>query len=330
MKPTLYPDGFPSVYDELKTFYPVFYRDVFEMDAIWRVCGGGLDEVEDATDSVANNTFISLMDENAISLMETFLGITSTTKKDLETRRKLVASYFLGADHIGAPEIKEITSAFTSGECEVAFKDGTVYIHIKADINDTPATDDYYSILRKRIPAHLGVDTDVEVEFSHTVYFGSNAFQNDRYSVIPPAPIPQSGKGTLYLGGMVGQNDRVTVDLHRQPGLSFEAGFFVAQTGAESTSITVQPKAAEQLSTEVSLYMGAGLVESTHVSTDLALQYQRPTGETTVLSGGGLAESSHFTVDPTPVTRLEEDATVYSGGGIIENTHYTIQTQGGN
>ena len=35
MKPTLYPNGFPSAYEELKTFYPVFYRDVFEMDAIW-------------------------------------------------------------------------------------------------------------------------------------------------------------------------------------------------------------------------------------------------------------------------------------------------------
>ena len=47
MKPTLYPNGFPSAYEELKTFYPVFYRDVFEMDAIWRAAGGGLDEIED-------------------------------------------------------------------------------------------------------------------------------------------------------------------------------------------------------------------------------------------------------------------------------------------
>lgn len=41
MKPTLYPNGFPSAYEELKTFYPVFYRDVFEMDAIWRAPEAG-------------------------------------------------------------------------------------------------------------------------------------------------------------------------------------------------------------------------------------------------------------------------------------------------
>ena len=41
MKPTLYPNGFPNVYEELKTFYPVFYRDVFEMDAIASCYIGG-------------------------------------------------------------------------------------------------------------------------------------------------------------------------------------------------------------------------------------------------------------------------------------------------
>lgn len=55
MKPTLYPNGFPSAYEELKTFYPVFYRDVFEMDAIWRAAGGGLDEIEDGVDAILHD-----------------------------------------------------------------------------------------------------------------------------------------------------------------------------------------------------------------------------------------------------------------------------------
>lgn len=119
MKPTLYPNGFPSAYEELKTFYPVFYRDVFEMDAIWRTCGGGLDEIEDDVDRVANSTYISLMDEKALVQMETFLGIPPDSSRTLEERRKLVSSYFLGVGHIGAREIKEIAKAFTEGKCEV-------------------------------------------------------------------------------------------------------------------------------------------------------------------------------------------------------------------
>lgn len=105
MKPTLYPNGFPSVYDELKTFYPVFYRDVFEMDAIWRAAGGKLDEIEAGVDAAANDTFISMMDAAALSDMEAFLDIAPNKNRTLEVRRKLVASYFVGANHIGAPEM---------------------------------------------------------------------------------------------------------------------------------------------------------------------------------------------------------------------------------
>ena len=87
MKPTLYPNGFPSAYEELKTFYPVFYRDVFEMDAIWRAAGGGLDEIEDGVDAVVNNNFVSLMDTDTLAQMETFLGIPLNQKHTLEARR---------------------------------------------------------------------------------------------------------------------------------------------------------------------------------------------------------------------------------------------------
>ena len=170
MKPTLYPNGFPSAYEELKTFYPVFYRDVFEMDAIWRAAGGGLDEIEDGVDAVVNNNFVSLMDTDALAQMETFLGIPLNQKRTLEARRKLVASYFIGGNHIGAREIKDITRAFTEGTCEVSFVGGTVYIHVKSDIKDTPPEDDYYYILRKKIPAHLGVYTNIEIEFSERLY----------------------------------------------------------------------------------------------------------------------------------------------------------------
>ena len=192
MKPTLYPNGFPSAYEELKTFYPVFYRDVFEMDAIWRAAGGGLDEIEDGVDAVVNNNFVSLMDADALAQMETFLGIPLNQKRTLEARRKLVASYFIGGNHIGAREIKDITRAFTEGTCEVSFVGGTVYIHVKSDIKDTPPEDDYYYILRKKIPAHLGVYTNIEIEFSERLYVGSNALEGNRYDIVPPPPVGQS------------------------------------------------------------------------------------------------------------------------------------------
>lgn len=301
MKPTLYPNGFPSAYEELKTFYPVFYRDVFEMDAIWRTCGGGLDEIEDDVDRVANSTYISLMDEKALVQMETFLSIPPDSGRTLEERRKLVSSYFLGVGHIGAREIKEIAKAFTEGKCEVSFSNGEVYIHIKADISDTPPADDFFFILRKKIPAHLGVNTEIEIEFTENLYVAANAMQNDRYIVGPEKLKKLSAAGQVYAGAATMQNDRYTVQPHPQPGLSFETGIFSAMTVMASSRTAIQPTGPEHLIAETGLYTGAGAIENTRYHIDLA---------------------------PGNI-RLEAAATARTGCGIVENTHYIVQSQGG-
>ena len=296
MKPTLYPNGFPSAYEELKTFYPVFYRDVFEMDAIWRVCGGGLDIIEANVDAVANSTFISLMDEAALALMEVFLGVPSDPSRSIEDRRKLVSSYFLGTGHIGAPEIKEITRAFTEGQCEVAFEGGAVYIHIKAEITDTPPADDYFYILRKKIPAHLGVNTELEIEFNENLYVGSNALQSDRYTVGPELPKPQSAEGTVYTGNAVMQSDHYTVEPHPQPGLSFETGLFAASAMAAFARTTVQPKAPEELAVEAALTTRTGVIENARISVDLTLEDSQLEATDTARVGCGIVENTHYIV----------------------------------
>ena len=271
MKPTLYPNGFPSAYEELKTFYPVFYRDVFEMDAIWRAAGGGLDEIEDGVDAVVNNNFVSLMDTDALAQMETFLDIPLNQKRTLEARRKLVASYFIGGNHIGAREIKDITRAFTEGTCEVSFVGGTVYIHVKSDIKDTPPEDDYYYILRKKIPAHLGVYTNIEIEFSERLYVGSNALEGNQYDIVPPPPVGQSAAGELRTGSYITQSDRTGIDLHPQPGLSFETGLHAAAVVLESSKTAVDLPAPERRSAQNVLHARTGMVESSRTAADMIL-----------------------------------------------------------
>ena len=142
MKPTLYPNGFPSAYEELKTFYPVFYRDVFEMDAIWRAAGGGLDEIEDGVDAVVNNNFVSLMDTDTLAQMETFLGIPLNQKRTLEARRKLVALYFIG---------------YTGASSSVEFKNSRIYVKLFPNDNSTFLSSDVMECLKRKIPAHLSL-----------------------------------------------------------------------------------------------------------------------------------------------------------------------------
>lgn len=157
MKPTLYPNGFPSAYEELKTFYPVFYRDVFEMDAIWRAAGGGLDEIEDGVDTVVNNNFVSLMDTDTLAQMETFLGIPLNQKRTLEARRKLVALYFIGGNHIGSQEIKDIVFGYTGASSSVEFKNSRIYVKLFPNDNSTFLSSDVMECLKRKIPAHLSL-----------------------------------------------------------------------------------------------------------------------------------------------------------------------------
>ena len=157
MKPTLYTNGFPSAYEELKTFYPVFYRDVFEMDAIWRAAGGKLNEIEVGVDAAANDTFISMMDAAALSDMETFLDIVPNKNRTLEVRRKLVASYFVGANHIGAPEIKELVRGYTGDTPEVKFSKGRIYVCISPPYESAFFSSDIIECLLRKIPAHLAL-----------------------------------------------------------------------------------------------------------------------------------------------------------------------------
>lgn len=299
MKPTLYPNGFPSAYEELKTFYPVFYRDVFEMDAIWRAAGGGLDEIEDGVDAVVNNNFVSLMDTDALAQMETFLGIPLNQKRTLEARRKLVASYFIGGNHIGAREIKDITRAFTEGTCEVSFVGGTVYIHVKSDIKDTPPEDDYCYILRKKIPAHLGVYTNIEIEFSERLYVGSNALEGNRYDIVPPPPVGQSAAGELRTGSYITQSDRTGIDLHPQPGLSFETGLHAAAVVLESSKTAVDLPAPERRSAQNALHARTGMVESSRTAADMILYSGREDiAESTVRTGAAYAQTTFVAIAP--------------------------------
>lgn len=328
MKPTLYPNGFPSAYEELKTFYPVFYRDVFEMDAIWRAAGGGLDEIEDGVDAVVNNNFVSLMDTDALAQMETFLGIPLNQKRTLEARRKLVASYFIGGNHIGAREIKDITRAFTEGTCEVSFVGGTVYIHVKSDIKDTPPEDDYYYILRKKIPAHLGVYTNIEIEFSEQLYVGSNALEGNRYDIVPPPPVGQSAAGELHTGSYITQSDRTGIDLHPQPGLSFETGLHAAAVVLESSKTAVDLPAPERRSAQNALHARTGMVESSRTAADMILYSDREdSAESTVRTGAAYAQTTLVAI--APAFQQERAAAAYTartGCGVIENTHYSFSS----
>ena len=88
----LNPNRFPSVYDELISFYPDYYLRIKEMQAILRAQGTLADGLVSAIDLIVDNNFIESAHLDMIERLETFLGI-SPMSNDLDERRQYIMSY---------------------------------------------------------------------------------------------------------------------------------------------------------------------------------------------------------------------------------------------
>ncbi len=156
----LNPNRLPSVYDELVTFYPDFYRDVREMQAILRAEGAIADGLVQAIDIIIDNNFILTAHADLIERMEQFFEITPFTD-NLEERRQTLLSYFIGFGHVSATMIKALIKAFTQEDSSVSFnmKDANdnyiLQIEIKKKHGVNPNWENVYNLLDKRIPAHI-------------------------------------------------------------------------------------------------------------------------------------------------------------------------------
>lgn len=153
----LYDNAFPTLYEEIKRYYPVWYWDVQEMDAIWRVQGGQLEQVRNAVESLIADQFIATSDAATITALEEFLGIAEDSSRTMSDRRQLLNALLSGNSHIGTPEIKEMVAAFTEGEIDVHFDRGEVAVEVKRELAGRFNRADCARVLYSRLPAHLSL-----------------------------------------------------------------------------------------------------------------------------------------------------------------------------
>lgn len=160
----LYDNAWPTTYEEIKRFYPVWYRDVLEMDAIWRVQGRELDGVRATVEGLVNNGYILTADLPTITSLEDFLRLVPEPGQSLDERRRTVVAYVRGLEHIGAPEIRSIVSAFTAGTVEVSFHAGIIGIKTSCQESEILSLAGYLKVLYARIPTHLRLALTVEIK----------------------------------------------------------------------------------------------------------------------------------------------------------------------
>lgn len=174
----LYDNAYPSVYEEIKTWYPVWYRDVLEMDAIWRVWGGQLDEIQAGIIQAIDNNFINHCDIQTLGKFEEFLGIQYDGARTVDERRRAIRAYFIGGNHIGKKEIQELISIFTDGaasELEFAPSKETGKNRLTIYVDRKPGPQirygDIFAALGRKIPAHLVF----ELMLKYTIPIGAAA-----------------------------------------------------------------------------------------------------------------------------------------------------------
>ena len=151
----LYENAFPDVYEEIKTWYPVWYREILEMDALWRVWGKHLDEIQAGIIRAVDNNFIGYADAQTITKLEHFLDVDYDGPRTLAERRDVIKAFFIGQGRIGRREITDLIAVFTNGEIEVAFFEGTIQITVTRNFGDRFNLFDCRLVLDRRIPAHL-------------------------------------------------------------------------------------------------------------------------------------------------------------------------------
>lgn len=166
-----YDKYYENNFEELITYYPRFYRDVFEMVEILKAHGGIADELEANIEQTYLNSFIDYADDDTIEQLEKFLNIGLNKSRTLEERRRLVKSYFVGFGKVSASMLAEMIQSYTGASVDVKFEpfdeegNNMLYIHFQRGDEPTLYMGDINLLLSKKIPAHIQYQAAVTYHF---------------------------------------------------------------------------------------------------------------------------------------------------------------------
>lgn len=219
----LYEKYYKSNYEELITYYPRYYREVFEMVEILKAFGRVSDGLEADIEQAYLNNFILTADAETIKVWEGMLDITYTKKLTLDQRKRVVIARIMGYGHIGEPEIRGIIANYTERAVAVDFAKGVVFITIEGEIFDEM---NLWNTLLRRIPAHLALNVKVHIQRTFRqridVHFGGAA---GAHFTLAPVGEDRVSRRQLYVGH----------------GGRAEAEFTTAPVGEDRTSRTALP-----------------------------------------------------------------------------------------
>lgn len=174
---------YKNSYEELLSFYPKFYRGVYEMEEILKTDGELCDQLESNIEQTLANSFIDSADESTIALWEDFLGISLMKHRTVEERRRMVRSFVVGTGKISATSIIEMIKSYTNADVEVRFEssdeegNNRLYIDFDRGSNSNVYISDIENLISRKIPAHIDYKLSMNFGWESELAFGF-AFQS--------------------------------------------------------------------------------------------------------------------------------------------------------
>lgn len=147
-----YDKYYKNCYEELRTYYPLFYENVYEMQEILKTFGKLSDDLEAVIEQTFLNNFILHADSETLKIWENIFNISYSDNLPLEQRRRVVIGYISGEKHIGEQEIRSLFSTYKSVLQEISLENGIVKIHAVGAVFDER---NFFKTFLKIIPAHL-------------------------------------------------------------------------------------------------------------------------------------------------------------------------------
>lgn len=194
-------NGFNNNYDELKTYYPIFYLDIFEMNELLKTYGSLLDDLVNAIDLTINNNFVLTADEPTITKFERFLMLKINRNKSLDSRKRLILALLSNYGKLSASKIKEIIFTLCGANSDIVFEDSLLKIDIHRENILSINFSDIFEILSRKIPAHLGFIAKGKEEIDSSLFL-LNSFTRIKHEEIS---VNDEVFNNIFIGNSVNQ-----------------------------------------------------------------------------------------------------------------------------
>lgn len=148
--------------NELKLYLPVVLRDIKEYEELSNAETPFLAELEQKTEQIVEDSFLSTMSPSRLEEWENALGIIPTTES-VEQRRSVVLSRFRGTGKLNKTLIQAMVKAFTGGGATITFADGILQVSVTPPSSTFQdfSVDKLTEELLKRKPAHLLLNVEL-------------------------------------------------------------------------------------------------------------------------------------------------------------------------